>query len=116
MEMFGKKRRNRPVTSNCPVCGYLTLQERGRFDICPVCFWEDDGSSEGDEPMGEVSITEAKSNFGQIGSSEARLLAYVRPPRQGELVNMLPSAEQIDARQERARQNYDIARDPGMDF
>ncbi|MFG1660373.1 CPCC family cysteine-rich protein [Micromonospora chersina] len=27
----------------CPCCGYLTLDERGGSEICPVCFWEDDG-------------------------------------------------------------------------
>lgn len=27
----------------CPCCGFLTLDERGTFEICPVCFWEDDG-------------------------------------------------------------------------
>lgn len=26
----------------CLCCGYRTLDERGGFDICPVCFWEDD--------------------------------------------------------------------------
>ena len=26
----------------CLCCGYRTLDERGCFDICPVCFWEDD--------------------------------------------------------------------------
>lgn len=26
----------------CLCCGYRTLDERGVFDICPVCFWEDD--------------------------------------------------------------------------
>jgi len=27
----------------CPVCGYRTLGDsHGHFDICPVCFWEDD--------------------------------------------------------------------------
>lgn len=26
----------------CLCCGYRTLDERGAFDICPVCFWEDD--------------------------------------------------------------------------
>ena len=26
----------------CLCCGYRTLEERGAFDICPVCFWEDD--------------------------------------------------------------------------
>ena len=29
----------------CPCCGYLTLgdEHRGGYEICPVCFWEDDG-------------------------------------------------------------------------
>lgn len=26
----------------CLCCGYRTLDERGAFDICPVCFWEDE--------------------------------------------------------------------------
>jgi rubredoxin len=28
----------------CSCCGYLTLDEQppGTFDICPVCWWEDD--------------------------------------------------------------------------
>jgi len=31
-----------PLPYSCPCCGYLTLPERGAYDICPVCFWEDD--------------------------------------------------------------------------
>ena len=31
------------VKNSCPVCGYLTLDERDSFDICSICFWEDDG-------------------------------------------------------------------------
>ena len=27
----------------CPACGYPTLSQRGRFDNCPLCHWEDDG-------------------------------------------------------------------------
>ncbi|MFT9821054.1 CPCC family cysteine-rich protein [Lysinibacillus sp. NPDC056185] len=30
----------------CHCCGYLTLESRGEYDVCPVCFWEDDGKSE----------------------------------------------------------------------
>ncbi|MEB9974689.1 CPCC family cysteine-rich protein [Bacillus cereus] len=28
----------------CPCCGYKTLEEEppGTFDICNICFWEDD--------------------------------------------------------------------------
>ena len=30
----------------CPCCGFLTLPSRGGYDICPVCFWEDDGQDD----------------------------------------------------------------------
>ncbi|MCQ2468836.1 MAG: hypothetical protein MJ100_03405 [Ruminococcus sp.] len=26
----------------CLCCGYRTVDVRGEFDICPICFWEDD--------------------------------------------------------------------------
>lgn len=26
----------------CPCCGFKTLDERGGYDICEVCDWEDD--------------------------------------------------------------------------
>jgi len=27
----------------CPCCGHLTFnQPHGSYDLCPVCFWEDD--------------------------------------------------------------------------
>ncbi len=28
----------------CPCCGLRTLEEMGAYDICPVCWWEDDGA------------------------------------------------------------------------
>lgn len=31
------------LKNSCPVCGYLTLNQRNSFDICAICFWEDDG-------------------------------------------------------------------------
>jgi hypothetical protein len=30
----------------CPCCGFVTLGERSAFEICPVCFWEDDGQDD----------------------------------------------------------------------
>ena len=26
----------------CLCCGYRTLDTRGEFDICPICYWEDE--------------------------------------------------------------------------
>ena len=30
------------VMETCPCCGYKTLNEKGGYDICPICFWEDE--------------------------------------------------------------------------
>ncbi|TDB84637.1 hypothetical protein E1264_23975 [Actinomadura sp. KC216] len=65
----------------CPCCGYLTLDSRGNFDICDVCFWEDDGQDEHDAdvvrggPNGALSLTQARRNFAQIGACEPSMLA-----------------------------------------
>jgi hypothetical protein len=32
----------------CPCCKFKTLRGRGGFDVCPVCYWEDDGQDEPD--------------------------------------------------------------------
>ena len=53
----------------CPCCGYPTLEERGIFEICNLCNWEDDGQNDSylDEvwggPNGDYSLTEARKNF-----------------------------------------------------
>lgn len=53
----------------CPCCGYPTLQERGGYEICVLCNWEDDGQDDpcADEiwggPNGRYSLSEARENF-----------------------------------------------------
>ena len=37
------------LKNSCPVCGYLTLIERNIYDICGICFWEDDGIDDFEE-------------------------------------------------------------------
>lgn len=70
----------------CPCCGYLTLGERGGFEICDVCFWEDDGQDSHDAddvrggPNGPLSLTEARANFTRIGACCEKDLPHVRPP------------------------------------
>ena len=74
----------------CPCCGFVTLPERGGYDICPVCFWEDDGQDEHDAdrvrggPNYSLSLTEARRNFTRMGAVEERVLRFVRPPTDGE--------------------------------
>ncbi|MCT9934740.1 CPCC family cysteine-rich protein [Planotetraspora sp. A-T 1434] len=68
----------------CPCCGYLTLRERGGYEICPVCFWEDDGQDEHDArvvrggPNGALSLSQARRNFAAFGANRERDLPHVR--------------------------------------
>ncbi len=53
----------------CPCCGRRTIEERGHYDICRICWWEDDGqdNSDADIIMGgpnyEISLTQGRYNF-----------------------------------------------------
>jgi hypothetical protein len=81
--------RNVPVTHKptfpCACCGYLTLSEApGSFEICWICFWEDD-IVQLQFPMmaggaNRVSLIEGQRNFAAIGASEARMREHCRPP------------------------------------
>jgi hypothetical protein len=70
----------------CPCCGSLTLPTRGGFELCPVCFWEDDGQDDHDAdevrcgPNGNLSLTQARANYGEFGASDRTSLPRVRPP------------------------------------
>jgi hypothetical protein len=57
----------------CSCCFYHTLKGIG-WEICPVCFWEDDGSKELDQVSGanHMTLGEARNNFLLFGAiSEA---------------------------------------------
>jgi hypothetical protein len=70
----------------CPCCGFLTLSERSSYEICPVCFWEDDGQDEHDAdvvrggPNRKLSLTIARENYRSFGASDTRRRQFVRPP------------------------------------
>jgi hypothetical protein len=77
----------------CPCCGYATLGEAppGTFEICDICFWEDDDVQFRD-PLAtaganRVSLTEAQANFIQYGVSELRFREHVRSPKSDEKRN-----------------------------
>jgi len=75
----------------CPCCKFKTLHGRGQDEICPVCFWHDDGQdeSEADEVWGgpnyTLSLRQAQLNFQKIGVVEERVRQFVRPPFADEL-------------------------------
>jgi len=74
----------------CPCCYCLTLGERGGFEICPVCFWEDDGQGEHDAhvvrggPNGALSLADARENYRRMGACADRFVGTVRPPKTDE--------------------------------
>ncbi len=53
----------------CPCCGYPTLERKGRYEICELCNWEDDGQDDHDAdtiwcgPNGVYSLSAARKNF-----------------------------------------------------
>ena len=55
--------------TNCPCCGYPTLEAGEDYEICELCSWEDDGQSDEDAdevrggPNADYSLKEARSNF-----------------------------------------------------
>jgi hypothetical protein len=75
----------------CPCCGYRTLHDRGGDDICPVCFWEDDGQDDHDAlevrggPNRELSLAEARRNYAEFGACDLLFIAEVRKPAPDEM-------------------------------
>ena len=78
-------------TYRCPCCDCLTLCGRAGYEICPVCYWEDDGqdSHDADEvrggPNGSLSLTQARESYRRIGATDARFVSSVRRPRPEEI-------------------------------
>lgn len=74
----------------CPCCGYFTLNEEAdnTFQLCPVCYWEDDGVQLKDPTYeggaNRVSLNQAKRNFRKFSAIEERFKDYVRPPLEEE--------------------------------
>lgn len=94
----------------CFCCGYMTLEARAEFDICPVCFWEDDVyiivdeksksitslyNEAGDIPEDKLldiksganhglTLREGQENYKKYGACEKDMKKHVRRPRKSE--------------------------------
>ena len=81
----------------CPCCRCRTLSERGGFEICQVCFWEDDGQDDYDADVARGgpngSLADARANFVAFGASDERSVANVRPAQPDELPELEPHRE-----------------------
>lgn len=75
----------------CECCGYYTLPEEsiGNYNICPVCFWEDDIVQLEDPNFeggaNEESLNQARKNYNLFGASSRKFVDKVRKPFYEEL-------------------------------
>jgi hypothetical protein len=75
----------------CPCCKFLTVDEEppGTFQVCPVCFWEDDFAQFHDPSFAgganSMSLKEAQENFQSFKACGLAFCKKVRQPLPNEL-------------------------------
>ncbi len=88
----------------CPCCGHLVFGEPpGSYDICQVCFWEDDAlqleyATTLDGGANRTTLEAAQQNFAALGACDELALDHVRPPTNAEArdADWRPIDPQID--------------------
>ncbi|MEK3765899.1 CPCC family cysteine-rich protein [Solibacillus sp. FSL K6-4121] len=75
----------------CPCCGYKTLDEEppGTYEICSICFWEDDGVQY-EDPDYEgganlPSLRKAQKNYVLFGACEESCIDAARKPNKNDV-------------------------------
>jgi len=67
----------------CPCCDYYALHTRGRRDICPVCYWEDDGQNLGEiddvSSANHITLRQGRKNFARMGAADEAAVSLVAP-------------------------------------
>ena len=79
------------IKHKCVCCSNYTINDEppGTFEICPVCFWEDD-NVQFDDPdceggANKVSLNKARENYKKIGAISNDCIKHVRKPLSEEL-------------------------------
>ena len=88
---FLKKRKYK---YKCPCCGYYTFNSKptGEYDICPVCYWEDDPfqteNPDLENMANTVSLNQARENHKKFSACQEDCIKYVRLPKEDELIGL----------------------------
>lgn len=65
----------------CPCCDYFTLTNRGYYEICKICFWEDDGLDltelKTHSGPNHMTLEEGRMNFLKFGACDEKSLKHV---------------------------------------
>lgn len=63
----------------CPCCQYRSLREQGTYEVCSVCYWEDDGTVALEQVSGpnRTTLRAARKTFAQVGASRLEDLPFV---------------------------------------
>jgi hypothetical protein len=75
----------------CPCCAYYTFREEplGEYNICTVCYWEDDPIQLADPTYeggaNSVSLHQAQQYFKELGTADPDCISIVRKPNREEL-------------------------------
>jgi len=77
----------------CECCGYNTLNEKpnGTYQICSICFWEDEPIQSADlnyeGGANRVSLIQAKRNFSEFGACERDMIKNVNKVYKADIRN-----------------------------
>lgn len=92
-------RRSEARVFPCKCCGFWTLTDPayGSYEICPVCFWEDD-PVQNENPLyaggaNDLSLAMARQNYIECGACEVRFVSEVRSPMPHEIPPSLSSPD-----------------------
>ena len=70
----------------CPCCDYFTLTRQGGYEVCPVCYWEDDGTGlaalDAVSTSNHTTLRTARLNFERIGATDDSAVPLVAPPEE----------------------------------
>ena len=88
--LFPRKSNIKSEKFACPCCGYRTfdIEPDGTYEICPICFWEDDPIQLEDPNLesgaNNVSLKQGQRNFIEFRACDKEMIKHTRKPKKSE--------------------------------